>query len=89
LAWGFTTIFPRVAPAATSASGALLLQGGSERLGINAIAARAQADKVLIGGLGALLAVYAEERSFWWSIDELIGPDLPSRSEATPTPLDG
>jgi AcrR family transcriptional regulator len=71
-----------------AAVGALLAEGGFQRLGINAIAARAKTDKVLIyryfGGLDALLATYAEEGNFWWSIDELIGPlGLPSH-EATP-----
>jgi AcrR family transcriptional regulator len=76
-----------------AAVGALLAEGGFRRLGINAIAARAQADKVLIyryfGGLDALLAAYAEEGNFWWSIDELIGPDVPPPHEATPAALLG
>jgi AcrR family transcriptional regulator len=62
------------------------VQDGFPRLGINAIAARARVDKVLIcryfGGLDARLAAYAQEASFWLSIDELIGPDLPPRCEA-------
>jgi len=70
------------------AVGVLLAEGGFRHLGINAIAARAQADKVLIyryfGGLDALLAAYAEEGNFWWSVDELIGSGVPPLRAATP-----
>jgi len=74
-----------------AAVGALLAEGGFQRLGINAIAARAKADKVLIyryfGGLDPLLAAYAEEGNFWWSINELIGPLELRPGEATPAAL--
>ena len=63
-----------------AAVGNVLAAEGFRGLGINAIAKRAGADKVLIyryfGDLDGLLAAYAEESDFWWSVDELIGPDL-------------
>ncbi len=63
------------------ATGELLAAQGFAALGVNAIARRARVDKVLIyryfGGMEALLAAYAEEGEFWWSVDDLLGVDLP------------
>lgn len=59
------------------ALGALLAEQGFSGLGINAIAAKAQLDKVLIyryfGGLGGLLAVFAKQSAFWPTTRELLG----------------
>jgi AcrR family transcriptional regulator len=64
-----------------TAVGAVLASDGFRGLGINAVARRAEIDKVLIyryfGSMPDLLAAYAEEGDFWWTVDELIGPDLP------------
>lgn len=52
-----------VCPSGSAAVGVLLAEGGFQRLGINAIAARAKTDKVLIyrylDGLDPVLAAYA------------------------------
>lgn len=59
------------------AVGTLLAGEGFRGIGVNAVAQRAAADKVLIyryfGGLPGLLEAYAEEGDFWWRVDELIG----------------
>ena len=59
------------------ALGALLAEQGFAGLGINAIAAKAQLDKVLIyryfGGLGELLAAFAKQSAFWPTTRELLG----------------
>jgi AcrR family transcriptional regulator len=70
-----------------AAVGEVLAADGFRGLGINAIAKRAGTDKVLIyryfGDLDGLLAAYAEEGDFWWSVAELIGPDLPGPRQDT------
>ena len=58
-----------------AAVGAILgLPGGSRRIGVNAIAARAGVDKVLIyryfGGLEELLAAFAEKTDLWPTVEE-------------------
>jgi AcrR family transcriptional regulator len=62
-----------------SAVGQVLSEQGFGKLGINAIAAAAGVDKVLIyryfGGLPQLLAEYAKGGDFWPTMDELIGDD--------------
>jgi len=62
----------------------VLAAEGFRGLGVNAVAQRAEADKVLIyryfGGLPGLLAAYAEEGDFWWQVADLIGPRLPPPS---------
>jgi AcrR family transcriptional regulator len=54
----------------------LILQEGFGAIGINAVARRAGTDKVLIyryfGGLSGLLAAYAEEGDFWWTVEGLL-----------------
>jgi AcrR family transcriptional regulator len=70
-----------------AAVGEVLAAEGFRGLGINAIAKQAGTDKVLIyryfGDLDGLLAAYAEEGDFWWSVDELTGPDLPKPKRDT------
>jgi AcrR family transcriptional regulator len=62
------------------AVGAILAKEGFTRLGINAIAKEAGADKALIyryfGGLPELLEAYAESASFWPSVEEMAGGSL-------------
>jgi AcrR family transcriptional regulator len=62
------------------AVGSILARDGFFRVGINAIALEAQADKALIyryfGGLPELLAAYAESASFWPSTEEMAGGTL-------------
>jgi AcrR family transcriptional regulator len=62
------------------AVGAILARDGFLRLGVNAIAAEARADKALIyryfGGLPELLEAYAEDASFWPTTAELAGGSL-------------
>jgi len=62
------------------AVGAILARDGFGKLGVNAIAAEAGADKVLIyryfGGLPELLSVYAESTAFWPTVEELAGGSL-------------
>ena len=63
----------------------LIALDGFGVVGINAVARRAGADKVLIyryfGGLAALLAAYAEEGDFWWRVDDLLAEPLPGRAD--------
>jgi AcrR family transcriptional regulator len=58
----------------------LILQEGFGAIGINAVARRAGTDKVLIyryfGGLSGLLAAYAEEGDFWWTVEGLLREPL-------------
>ncbi|MCL2450112.1 MAG: TetR/AcrR family transcriptional regulator [Polyangiaceae bacterium] len=62
------------------AVGAILARDGFMRLGINAIADEARADKALIyryfGGLPGLLEAYAEDGSFWPTAEEMAGGSL-------------
>lgn len=57
---------------------AILLEGGVAALGVNAIAARAGVEKVLVyryfGGLEGLVTAWAERSDFWPTLDELVGP---------------
>jgi AcrR family transcriptional regulator len=57
----------------------LLREQGVAAIGVNTVAERAGADKVLIyryfGGLPGLLERCGEERDFWPTLDELLGPD--------------
>jgi AcrR family transcriptional regulator len=70
-----------------AAVGEVLAADGFQGLGVNAVARRAGADKVLIyryfGALPDLLAAYAEEGDFWWQVADLIGPALPGPAEET------
>ncbi len=63
------------------AVGALLVREGFTGLGVNAIAAQAGVDKVLIyryfGGFDGLLEAYAGYADLWWRAEELIGDSLP------------
>jgi AcrR family transcriptional regulator len=60
----------------------LIVQQGFGAIGINAVARQAGADKVLIyryfGGLSGLLAAYAEEGDFWWTVEDLLREPLPA-----------
>ena len=62
------------------AVGAILARDGFSRLGINAIAREAGADKALIyryfGGLPELLEAYAESATFWPTVEEMAGGSL-------------
>lgn len=64
---------------------ALIAEDGFGLIGINAIARRAGADKVLIyryfGGLAGLLSAYAEEGDFWWQVDDMLAEPLPGPHE--------
>lgn len=64
----------------------LIAQQGFGAIGINAIARRAGADKVLVyryfGGLAGLLSAYAEEGDFWWRVDEILAEPLPGPDDA-------
>lgn len=57
----------------------LLNEQGVAAIGVNTVAERAGADKVLIyryfGGLPGLLERCGAERDFWPTVDELLGPD--------------
>lgn len=57
---------------------ALLAEGGVAALGVNAIAARAGVEKVLVyryfGGVEGLVEAWAARSDFWPSVDELLGP---------------
>jgi AcrR family transcriptional regulator len=67
------------------AVGGLIAEEGFGVIGINAIARRANVDKVLIyryfGGLPGLLSTYAEKGDFWWHVDELLVEPLPGRDD--------
>ncbi len=58
---------------------ALLAEGGVAAVGVNAIAARAGVEKVLVyryfGGVEGLLTAWAETSDFWPSVEELVGRD--------------
>ena len=62
------------------AVGEVLRKSGVQGLGINAVAAEAKVDKVLIyryfGGLPELLAAYGERTEFWPDLPELLGDDV-------------
>jgi AcrR family transcriptional regulator len=62
------------------AVGAILARDGFLRLGVNAIAQEARADKALIyryfGGLPGLLEAFAESASFWPTVEEMAGGSL-------------
>ncbi len=62
-----------------AAVGQVLARDGFGALGVNAIAAEAGVDKVLIyryfGGLPELLRTWGASGRFWPSADELLGPD--------------
>jgi AcrR family transcriptional regulator len=64
----------------------LIAEEGFGAIGINAIARRAGADKVLIyryfGGLAGLLSAFAEEGDFWWQVNDLLAEPLPGPDEA-------
>jgi AcrR family transcriptional regulator len=63
----------------------LIAEDGFGAVGINAVARRAGADKVLIyryfGELAGLLAAYAEEGDFWWQVDDLLTEPLPGPAD--------
>ena len=61
----------------TKAVGKLIRKHGAEKVGVNAVAAEAGVDKVLIyryfGGLDGLLQAYGESADFWPTVDEMLG----------------
>ena len=65
---------------------AVIAEDGFGAIGVNAIARRAGADKVLIyryfGGLAGLLSAYAEDGDFWWQVDDMLAEPLPGPHEA-------
>lgn len=69
------------------AVGALLAESGFRGIGINAVARRAGADKVLIyryfGGLAELLDAYAHDGDFWWGVEEIAPPNDPAQPGLT------
>lgn len=62
-----------------AAVGKIMRRHGVEKLGVNAIAAEAGVDKVLIyryfGDVEGLLRAYGESADFWPSLEELLGPN--------------
>jgi AcrR family transcriptional regulator len=62
---------------------------GFRTLGVNAIAERADVDKVLIyryfGGLTEVLAAFGRDASIWPTVDEVLGGHDPSREEFVAT----
>lgn len=71
-----------------SAVGELLREGGVAALGVNAVAERAEVEKVLVyryfGGLDGLMAAYAARSDFWPTLDELLGPGREVLRDADP-----
>jgi AcrR family transcriptional regulator len=69
----------------------ILRDEGFAALGVNAVAARAGVDKVLIyryfDGLPGLLRRFAESGAFWPSLDEVLGPDRELLCEPDPARL--
>lgn len=63
-----------------AAIGSILARDGFSRLGVNAVAQEAGADKALIyryfGGFGQLLQAYAESTAFWPTTEEMAGGPL-------------
>lgn len=70
------------------AFGQCLAQEGFRGVGLRSVAREAGIDKRLIyryfGGLPGLMKAYAFSADFWWTVDELIGDDLPGPSHDTP-----
>lgn len=69
------------------AVGRVLARDGFQGLGVRAVAREAAVDKQLVsryfGTLDRLIAVYATEGDFWWSVDDLVGDHLPAPEENT------
>lgn len=69
------------------ALGRVLARDGFRAVGLRAVAREAGVDKRLIyryfGGLTGLMRAYATGEDFWWTVDELIGDDLPRPKEET------
>jgi AcrR family transcriptional regulator len=65
----------------------VLEHDGFEKVGVNLVARTASVDKVLIyryfGGLDGLLAAFGESADIWWTVDEIIGGDLPGPKQDT------
>jgi len=63
-----------------AATGKVLARDGFARLGVNAVAAEAGADKVLIyryfGGMEGLMEAYGRSGVFWPTVEEVIGEDV-------------
>lgn len=70
------------------AVGQLIAREGFQSFGLRAVAREAGVDKRLVskyfGSVADLIAVYARSGDFWWTVDELIGDDLPGPEEDTP-----
>ena len=71
-----------------AATGRVIARDGFARLGINAIAAEAGFDKVLIyryfDGLGGLVSAYAQQGDFWPGPEELLGMAIEDFRKKTP-----
>ncbi len=69
------------------AVGRVLAREGFRGLGLRAVAREAAVDKRLVsryfGTLDRLIGTYAATSDFWWTVDELVGDDLPGPSENT------
>lgn len=69
------------------AVGAVLAEAGFQGLGVNAVAAQAGVDKVLIyryfGDWPGLLHAYGESAEFWPTLDEVLGPHREALTEPT------
>jgi len=69
------------------AVGRVLAREGFRGVSLRAVAREAGVDKRLVsryfGALDKLIAAYAAGNDFWWSVDELVGDDLPGPPENT------
>ena len=65
----------------------ILERDGFEKVGVNLVARTASVDKVLIyryfGGLDGLLCAFGESADIWWTVDEIVGGDLPGPPQET------
>ncbi len=64
------------------AVGTVLERDGFEKVGVNLVARTAGVDKVLIyryfAGFDGLLTAFGESADIWWTVDEIVGEDLPA-----------
>ncbi len=69
------------------AVGHVLAAEGFRGVGLRSVAREAGVDKRLIyryfGGLPKLMKAYADSGDFWWTVDELIGDELPGPEHDT------
>jgi len=64
------------------AVGDVVEMDGFARIGVNAVARSAGVDKALtyryFGGFPQLLQAYGEQADFWWTVEDILGNDLPA-----------